>query len=197
MPPVASDLFERAAQILHGAEQMALDASLGEVERAGHLVRRHALDVPEREHLALSRRQPLKRRRDPLAELGAGRRLLGRDAAVDQLEHLGRPAPPAPGPPARPAAVAAGVDRDPGEPRRPVDGYDWTLVGAYQLDEHFVGDLFGFLLISQDQTAQAHEPSRVLAVEGFTMGLPPRCCLAFHGVTPCLLAYRRKIRRNG
>src|SRR4029434_1249069 len=119
MPPVASDLPERAPQILHGAKQMSLDASLTEVERDSHLVRRHALYVSERDTRALRCRQRLKRRRDPLAGLDAGRRLLGRDAAVDQLERLGRPVPAAPGPPARSAAVAAGGDRGPGEARRP------------------------------------------------------------------------------
>src|SRR5438094_233347 len=53
MPPVALDLPERAAEILHGAEQMPFDASFAEIERAGHLVGRHALDVAEREHLAV------------------------------------------------------------------------------------------------------------------------------------------------
>ncbi len=200
MPPVALDLPERAAEILHGAEQMPFDASFAEIERAGHLVGRHALDVAEREHLALPRGQPLKRRRDPHAELGAGRRLLGRGAAVHQLEHLGCPVPAAPGPPARPAAVAAGVDRHPGEPRRPVDRHDRALVGADELEKHFLGDLFGLRLVAEDQAPQPHQPCRVLAVEGFAMGLPSRCCLAVHGVTLLLCPFsvcRRTIDRSG
>ena len=70
MPPVALDLPERAAEILHGAEEMSFDASFAEIERADHLVGRHALDVAEREHLALPRGQPLKRRREPIRRIG-------------------------------------------------------------------------------------------------------------------------------
>src|SRR5262245_65701286 len=90
MPSLAAELSERAAQVLHGAKEMSLDASFAEIERAGYLVRRHALDVAEREHLALPRRQPLKRGGDARAGLGPGGRLLGRGAPVDQLEQLGQ-----------------------------------------------------------------------------------------------------------
>src|SRR5262252_2281169 len=182
MSPLAADLSEHAAQVLHGAKQMSLDASFAEIERARHLVGRHALDVAEREHLALPRRQPLKRRGDARPRLGPGGRLLGRGAAIDQLEHLRRPVPATPGPPARPAAVAAGVDGDPREPCRPVDRHHRAVVSPDELEKDLVGDLLGLLLVAEDQAAQPYQPGRVLAVEGLAMGLPPGSYLTVHEV---------------
>lgn len=67
-------------------------------------------------------------------------------------------------------SVTTGVDSDSGKPCLPRQNLTVALALFHELEKHFLGNLFGFMSVDQEQAAQLENPCVMRATEFFATG---------------------------
>src|SRR5262249_52911301 len=132
---------------------MTFDAAGTELQGLGDLTGRPAFQMAQREHFALASRQTVERLPDALPGLAADRRLLGREPASGVVVVFVHVVLSPPAPPTRAAPVAAGVERDGGQPWTPADRRVGADQGAMQLEKHFLTHFLCLVGVAEQQAA--------------------------------------------
>jgi len=167
----SSTISESFPQMTDSMEKVAFHTPACEAQYLRDLFAGQTFQTPQDEDLSLTRGEHTKEAPDTLLPFTAEDLLFRSQTITGKLSLLKfRVLLSPPLPPRGSASITTGIDRDPSEPCLPRQNLTVALTLFHQLEKHFLGNLFGFMSVDQEQAAQLENPRVMRAAEFFATG---------------------------